>query len=89
MYSLPSTSHALLPLTRSKTTGSPPTDLKARTGEETPPGIKLRASAMSSSDLVVVNCWVATIETTGCSAARWCTTGAEPARKESAAVTLT
>ena len=34
----------------------PPTDLKARTGEDTPPGISSRASAMSASDLVVTCC---------------------------------
>ena len=42
------------PLTRSKTTGSPPTDLKARTGDETPPGITWRASSMILSELVVL-----------------------------------
>jgi hypothetical protein len=32
--------------------GSPPTDLKARTGESTPPGIKRDARVWSSCDLV-------------------------------------
>lgn len=33
--------------------GCPPTDLKARTGELTPPGINFWAAAKISSDLVV------------------------------------
>lgn len=37
--SYPSTSQAYAPLTRSKTMGLPPTDLNARTGELTPPGM--------------------------------------------------
>ena len=40
-------------MTRSNTMGPPPTDLKARTGEETPPGIRFMASFMSAADLVV------------------------------------
>ncbi|MGF1523741.1 MAG: hypothetical protein ACFBSF_15600 [Leptolyngbyaceae cyanobacterium] len=35
--------------------GCPPTDLNARTGELTPPGIKSRAAEKISSDLVVFN----------------------------------
>lgn len=34
--------------------GCPPTDLKARTGELTPPGISFWAAAKISSDLVVL-----------------------------------
>ena len=40
-------------MTLSKTMGSPPTDLNARTGELTPPGMTVFASAMMASDLVV------------------------------------
>jgi hypothetical protein len=40
-------------LTRSKTIGWPPTDLKARTGELTPPGMSFWAAAKISSDRVV------------------------------------
>jgi len=51
---LPSTSYAFEPFTRSNTIGSPPTDLNARTGDETPPGMIVRASAISLSDSVVL-----------------------------------
>src|SRR6266571_1532932 len=43
MYSLPSTSHRSAPRPRAKNGGSPPTALKARTGEFTPPGMIWRA----------------------------------------------
>src|SRR6266699_1780762 len=43
MYSLPSTSHRSAPRPREKNSGSPPTALKARTGEFTPPGMTWRA----------------------------------------------
>mmetsp|Transcript_4290 Transcript_4290/g.7525 ORF Transcript_4290/g.7525 Transcript_4290/m.7525 type:complete len:113 (-) Transcript_4290:16-354(-) len=55
MYSFPSTSNDLLPLTRSKTIGFPPTDLNARTGEFTPPGISDFAALKISSDFVVMS----------------------------------
>jgi hypothetical protein len=41
-------------LTRSKTIGWPPTDLNARTGELTPPGIKLWAALKSSWERLVL-----------------------------------
>jgi len=40
------------PLTLSKTIGWPPTDLKALTGELTPPGISCWAAEKISSDFV-------------------------------------
>src|SRR6267143_4724941 len=43
MYSFPSTSHRSAPWPRAKKGGSPPTALKARTGEFTPPGMSRRA----------------------------------------------
>jgi hypothetical protein len=52
MYSLPSASQMRQPLPRTMYGGSPPTDLKARTGESTPPGITRDARACSSWDLV-------------------------------------
>src|SRR4051812_15739579 len=52
MYSLSSASHMREPLPRTMYGGSPPTDLKARTGESTPPGITREARACSSCDLV-------------------------------------
>src|SRR5438477_10792133 len=51
MYSWPSTSQTRAPLARSTKNGCPPTARKARTGEFTPPGIYLSASAKSCSDL--------------------------------------
>src|SRR5579864_5211773 len=51
MYSLPSASHMREPLPRTIYGGSPPTDLNARTGESTPPGITREARAWSSCDL--------------------------------------
>ena len=39
MYERPSTSRTRAPLPDSTKNGSPPTDAKERTGEETPPGI--------------------------------------------------
>src|SRR5438552_1696480 len=50
MYSWPSTSQTRAPLARSTKNGCPPTARKARTGEFTPPGIYLSASAKSCSD---------------------------------------
>ena len=44
-YLFPSTSKQYGPCTRSKMMGCPPTDLKARTGELTPPGRRFWASA--------------------------------------------
>ena len=55
MYLLPSMSQAKGPLTLSKTIGCPPTDLKALTGELTPPGINSWAEEKISSDLVRFN----------------------------------
>src|SRR5882724_5768833 len=52
MYSLPSASQIREPLPRTMYGGSPPTDLNARTGESTPPGITREARACSSCDLV-------------------------------------
>jgi hypothetical protein len=49
-------------LTRSKTIGCPPTDLKARTGELTPPGINFWAAAKTSSDLVVLKLLVINVD---------------------------
>ena len=43
MYLFPSSSHINAPLAFLINGGVPPTDLKARTGELTPPGIKLFA----------------------------------------------
>src|ERR1051326_7237954 len=50
MYSLSSASHTREPFPRTMYGGSPPTDLKARTGESTPPGITRQARACSSCD---------------------------------------
>ena len=50
---MPSTSLAYAPLTDSNTIGSPPTDENARTGDDTPPGMTVRASAMMRCDSVV------------------------------------
>src|SRR5579864_1004833 len=50
MYSLPSASQMREPLPRTMYGGSPPTDLNARTGESTPPGITREARACSSCD---------------------------------------
>src|ERR1043166_7272934 len=52
MYSLPSASQMRGPLPRRMYGGSPPTDLNARTGESTPPGITRHARAWSSFDFV-------------------------------------
>ena len=43
-------SQAKGPFTLSKTIGCPPTDLKARTGELTPPGINSKAEEKTSSE---------------------------------------
>src|SRR3954465_4033644 len=50
MYSLLSTSHMREPSPRAIKTGSPPTDLNARTGESTPPGITCSARCCSLRD---------------------------------------
>ena len=55
MYLLPSISQANGPLTLSKTIGCPPTDLKALTGELTPPGINAWAAEKIFSDWVQFN----------------------------------
>ena len=55
MYLFPSISQAKGPLTLSKTIGWPPTDLKALTGELTPPGISCWAAEKISSDFVQFN----------------------------------
>src|SRR6185437_13910074 len=52
MYSLPSASQMREPCPRTIYGGSPPTDLNARTGESTPPGITRHARAWSSFDFV-------------------------------------
>src|SRR4051794_14349393 len=48
MYSFPSTSQIRAPSPRAATTGSPPTERNARTGEFTPPGNSSRARAIMS-----------------------------------------
>src|SRR5258706_7938337 len=53
MYSLPSTSVRSAPRPRVKKTGSPPTALKARTGELTPPGMTWRAFSNRLRDSVM------------------------------------
>src|SRR4051812_40923950 len=53
MYSFPSTSQMCDPSARFTKKGSPPTFLKARTGEFTPPGMNLRASVKSSCERLV------------------------------------
>src|SRR5947209_3780832 len=50
MYSFSSASHTRAPLPRTMYGGSPLTDLNARTGESTPPGITRQARACSSWD---------------------------------------
>src|SRR5437867_3865362 len=50
MYSLPSTSQRREPLARCVKNGVPPTPLKARTGEFTPPGSNRIASCQSFSE---------------------------------------
>ena len=50
MYSWPSASHIREPSALRMKRGVPPTALKARTGEFTPPGIRRSARANSSSD---------------------------------------
>src|SRR5215467_2409903 len=52
MYSLPSASHIRAPFPRTMYGGSPPTDLNARTGESTPPGITRDARICSSCDFL-------------------------------------
>lgn len=54
MYLFSSTSQQYAPLTRSRTIGSPPTDLNARTGELTPPGIRPFASLKILLDFAVL-----------------------------------
>src|SRR5579859_2103469 len=48
--------------------GSPPTDLNARTGESTPPGITRQARACSSCDFV--RCFIWTLEYTAMKSSR-------------------
>src|SRR5437867_13199124 len=55
MYSLPSTSIRRAPEPRAKNSGSPPTALKARTGELTPPGISWRALSNRLRDSVPID----------------------------------
>src|SRR5881394_2910852 len=52
MYSLPSASHMREPAPRTMIGGSPPTDLKARAGESTPPGITRSARCCRARDLL-------------------------------------
>src|SRR5687767_9573735 len=52
MYARPSASHIRDPSALRMKGGEPPTALKARTGELTPPGMSRRARANSSSDCV-------------------------------------
>src|SRR5690554_2840895 len=51
MYSFPSISLIREPFTLSNITGSPPTLANARTGDDTPPGISVLASAKTALDL--------------------------------------
>src|SRR3954464_12398614 len=52
MYSFPSESHMRAPAPRTMIGGSPPTDLNARAGESTPPGITRSARCCSARDLL-------------------------------------
>ena len=52
-YSLPSTSVSHAPCADRMKRGVPPTALKARTGEFTPPGVTVRARSKSAADAVV------------------------------------
>src|SRR3954464_13609630 len=52
MYSFPSASHMRAPAPRTMMGGSPPTDLNARAGESTPPGITRSARCCSARDLL-------------------------------------
>ena len=52
MYSLPSASHMREPAPRTMMGGSPPTDLKARVGESTPPGMTRSARCCNARDLL-------------------------------------
>src|SRR5215831_11469859 len=54
MYSFSSASQKCEPLPRTINGGSPPTDLNARTGEFTPPGIMLSARCCRSRDCSVL-----------------------------------
>src|SRR5262252_8516857 len=54
MYSFSSASHTCDPLPRTINGGSPPTDLNARTGEFTPPGIRLSARCCRRRDCSVL-----------------------------------
>src|SRR5512134_1072447 len=53
MKVFPSTSRTVAPFARSMNSGVPPTDRKARTGEFTPPGIRVFASANSLLEVFV------------------------------------
>src|SRR3954449_10808277 len=52
MYSFPSASHMREPDPRTMIGGSPPTDLNARAGESTPPGITRSARCCNARDLL-------------------------------------
>src|SRR5579864_2599022 len=54
MYSFSSASQMCDPFPRTMKGGSPPTDLKARTGEFTPPGIMLSARCCSRCDCSIL-----------------------------------
>src|SRR5256885_14547170 len=56
MYRLPSTSVRRAPSPRAKNSGSPPTALKARTGELTPPGMTWRALSNRLRERVPMGC---------------------------------
>src|SRR5512139_3257508 len=53
MKVFPSTSRTVAPFARSMNSGVPPTERKARTGEFTPPGISVFASANSLLEVFV------------------------------------
>src|SRR5947207_14182916 len=56
MYWFPSISVTAQPSASLMKTGVPPTALNARTGDETPPGISLRALANADSELAIDRC---------------------------------
>src|SRR5215467_10287435 len=62
MYSFSSASQICDPFPRTINGGSPPTDLNARTGEFTPPGIMLSARCCSRRDCSVLRMVVEGIE---------------------------
>src|SRR5207248_8974097 len=64
MYLFPSTSVTMQPSPCLINNGVPPTALNARTGDETPPGISLRARAKAASELAIDR-WTAAVGAAG------------------------